>query len=102
MVNVFFMSLPPEKFSDPFGRSNILDALGELFPLKPVLILLATAVAVVLGYYFTLFAIHGFDVDFLEINRCVESGGRWNDKLRICEKQPGIYSPVSENEPPAF
>ncbi|MEN9469923.1 MAG: hypothetical protein RL630_1656 [Verrucomicrobiota bacterium] len=84
---------PPEKNKDAFPRSNILENLSELFPVKPVLMLIGTVVLLTIGYYFSLFAIHGFDPDFLQINKCVESGGQWNSKLRICEPLPGIYIP---------
>jgi len=89
-----FMDKPPRKIDNAFPRSNVLEALGELLPLKAVLMVLGTTVAIVLGYYFSLFAIHGFDRDFLEINKCVEAGGRWNHKLRVCEKIPGTYIPA--------
>ncbi len=87
------MNKPPGKIDDAFSRSNILESLGELLPLKAVVTLLATAIVLILGYFLTLFSIHGFDPDFLAINRCVESGGRWNAKLRICEPIPGTYIP---------
>jgi hypothetical protein len=87
------MNEPPRKIDSAFPRSNILESLSELFPLKPVLMLLGTVVLLVAGYFFSLFAIHGFDPDFMQINKCVESGGRWNAKLRICEPLPGTYIP---------
>lgn len=87
------MMKPPEKNKDAFPRSNTLESLSELFPVKPVLMLLGTVLLLIGGYYLSLFAIHGFDSDFLQINKCVESGGRWNSKLRICEPLPGIYIP---------
>ena len=93
MLGNWFMNRPPKKIDDAFPRSNILEAVGELLPLKPVIMLLVTALVIVGGYYFSLFAIHGFDRDFLQINKCVESGGRWNHKLRVCEKIPGTYIP---------
>jgi hypothetical protein len=92
------MIKPPGKLDDAFPRSNILEALGELLPLKAVVLLLGTALLIVCGYYFSLFATHGFALDFLKINKCVESGGRWNADLRICEPLPGTYilqSPAS-------
>jgi hypothetical protein len=64
---------------------SILENLSILPP-KAMLMLLATAVLLVGGYFFTLYAIHGFSPDFLEINKCVESGGRWNYKSRSCEQ----------------
>ena len=45
------------------------------------------------GYFFTLYVIHGFSPDFLEINNCVESGGRWNAKERHCEKFYELSAP---------
>ena len=64
---------------------SILENLSILPP-KAIVMLLATAVLLVGGYFFTLYAIHGFNPDFLEINKCVESGGRWNHKSRSCEQ----------------
>jgi hypothetical protein len=87
------MDKPPGKLEDAFPRSNILESLGELLPIKAMITILGAALVLIGGYYFTLFAIHGFDSDFLAINRCVESGGRWNVKLRICEPIPGTYIP---------
>jgi len=87
------MNKPPGKLDDAFPRSNIMESLGELVPVKALVTLLGAALLLTGGYYFTLFAIHGFDPDFLAINRCVESGGRWNAKLRICETIPGTYIP---------
>jgi hypothetical protein len=49
---------------------SILENLSILPP-KAMLMLLATAVLLVGGYFFTLYAIHGFSPDFLEINKCV-------------------------------
>lgn len=83
----------PRDFDSPMTRSDMLGPLVALFPLKAVVTLLVAAVLLVGGYYFSLYAIHGFDRDFLAINECVESGGRWNHQLRICEKLPGIYEP---------
>ena len=87
------MNKPPGKLDDAFPRSNILEALGELLPFKAIVMLLGAAVLIVIGYFFSLYVIHGFDPDFLQINKCVESGGRWNAKLRICEPLPGTYIP---------
>ena len=64
---------------------SILENLSILPP-KAIVMLLATAVLLVGGYFITLYAIHGFSPDFLEINKCVESGGRWNHKSRSCEQ----------------
>jgi hypothetical protein len=55
-------------------------------PPKAILMLLGTALFLIVGYFFSLYAIHGFSPDFLEINNCVESGGRWNYKTRRCEQ----------------
>jgi hypothetical protein len=84
---------PPRNYDDAFGRSNAFEVLQSLVPLKALVTLLATAVAIVGGYYFSLYALHGFDSDFLAINKCVESGGRWDHQLRICQQLPGIYTP---------
>lgn len=62
-------------------------------PLKTMGILLLTAALLLAAYYFSLFAIHGFSPDFLQINRCVESGGRWNAAERRCERVPDVYVP---------
>ena len=67
------------------SAKNILENLFILPP-KAMLMLVATAVLLVGGYFFTLYAIHGFSPDFLKINKCVESGGRWDYKLRNCEQ----------------
>ena len=67
-------------------------------PLKAVIMLLGTAILIVFGYFFSLYAIHGFNPDFLQINKCVESGGRWNSKERRCEQ---IYDIKSIQEEPA-
>lgn len=64
---------------------SILENL-EFLPRKALLMLTGTAVLLVGGYFFTLYAIHGFSPDFLKINKCVESGGRWNHKTRTCEQ----------------
>lgn len=64
---------------------SILDNLSFLPP-KAMLMLVSTAFLLVGGYFFTLYAIHGFSPDFLKINKCVESGGRWNYKTRSCEQ----------------
>jgi len=66
-------------------------------PIKAILMLIGTAILVVGGYFFTLYVIHGFSPDFLEINKCVESGGRWNAKERHCEK---FYELSAPQEPP--
>lgn len=92
------MDRPPRKIDEAFPRSNILEVLSELLPLKAVLMIIGTATAIVFGYFFTLYAIHGFDRDFLEINKCVEAGGRWNHKLRVCEKIPGTYIPTQPEQ----
>ena len=63
---------------------SILENLA--MPPKAILMLLGTALFLIAGYFFSLYAIHGFSPDFLEINNCVESGGRWNYKTRRCEQ----------------
>jgi len=80
---------------------SILENLSILPP-KAMLMLVATAVLLVAGYFFTLYAIHGFSSDFLEINKCVESGGQWNYKTRRCEQ---IYDPkifTEQASPPPY
>ena len=71
--------------SPTMSPKNILENLFILPP-KAMLMLVATAVLLVGGYFFTLYAIHGFSPDFLKINKCVESGGRWDYKSRNCEQ----------------
>jgi hypothetical protein len=93
------VKLPPRNHADPFGRSNAFEAIGALIPLKPLFTLLATGIILVAGYYFSLYALHGFDADFLAINKCVEAGGRWDRQLRICQPLPGIYTPPNPNAP---
>lgn len=71
-------------------------------PLKAILMLIGTAILLLAGYFFSLYAIHGFSPDFLEINKCVESGGRWNSKTRSCEKFYDLKtSDESANSEPA-
>lgn len=66
-------------------------------PLKAVFILAATAVVLTTAYFFSIWAIYGFDPDFLKINQCIESGGRWNADSRECEPIPEVYQPVLED-----
>lgn len=87
------MKKPPLNYDEAISRASVWEPLRALVPIKALVTLLATGLVLVAGYYFSLYAIHGFDRDFLAINKCVESGGRWNPKLRICEKLPGIYTP---------
>jgi hypothetical protein len=68
-------------------------------PPKALIMIFSTVVILTAAYFFTLFAIHGFSPDFLEINRCVESGGRWDAKNRRCEKIPEAYIPPPLSEP---
>jgi hypothetical protein len=68
-------------------------------PPKALIMIFSTVVVLTAAYFFTLFAIHGFSSDFLEINRCVESGGRWDAKNRRCEKIPEAYIPPPVAEP---
>ena len=68
-----------------------------LMPLKAIIMLLGTAILIVFGYFFSLYAIHGFNPDFLQINKCVESGGRWNSKERRCEQ---VYDLESQQRQP--
>ncbi|MFM8365028.1 MAG: hypothetical protein ACKOAS_07740 [Verrucomicrobiota bacterium] len=83
----------PSDYSDHLARASVWAPLAELVPIKALISILGAAILLVGGYFFSLYAIHGFDRDFLAINECVESGGRWNHQLRICEKLPGIYEP---------
>lgn len=69
-------------------------------PLKAIFMLLGTAILIVAGYYFSIYAIHGFDPDFLEINKCVESGGRWDKKERRCEQAYDLKALQKESELP--
>ena len=69
-------------------------------PLKAVGFLLLTGVLLLAAYYFSLFAIHGFSPDFLKINSCVESGGRWNAAERRCERVPDVYVPPDPSMQP--
>ena len=39
-------------------------------------------------YFALLFVAHDFDPDFLSIDRCLDSGGRWNSEGRVCEREP--------------
>jgi hypothetical protein len=89
----------PRSYEDALARASVLAPLAAILPLKAVCSILGAAVLLVGGYYFSLYAIHGFDRDFLAINKCVESGGRWNHQLRICETLPGIYEPPSPVNP---
>lgn len=71
-------------------------------PLKALILVAVTAAALVAGYYFSLWATHDFNRDFLAIHKCIESGGRWNADRRTCESVPGIYlapDPYETSEP---
>jgi len=70
-----------------------------VLPPKAMLMLFATAVLLIGGYFFTLYAIHGFSPDFLEINKCVESGGRWDYKTRHCEQIFDAKSFIDQTAP---
>ena len=48
--------------------------------------IIGTVILMTGGYFFTLYAIHGFNPDFLAIDQCLESGGKWNYEHRQCEK----------------
>jgi hypothetical protein len=89
----------PVNYDEAISRASVWEPLRALVPMKALVTLLATGILLVGGYYFSLYAIHGFDRDFLAINECVESGGRWNHQLRICEKLPGIYTPPDPSLP---
>jgi hypothetical protein len=77
-----------------FNCKNKLVAAPDM-PIKAIFILAITAALLAGGYFFSLWAIHGFDPDFLLINKCIESGGRWNDERRECERLPAVYQPVN-------
>jgi hypothetical protein len=68
-------------------------------PPKAIFMLIGTALLLIAGYFFSLYVIHGFSPDFLAINRCVESGGRWDYKKRQCEQ---LYDPrvLQDQAPP--
>ena len=55
-------------------------------PPKVIFMIIGTVILMTGGYFLTLYAIHGFDPDFLAINQCLESGGKWNYDRRQCEK----------------
>ncbi len=47
---------------------------------------IAGALVLVVALYFVLlFVLHDFNPDFLNVDRCLDSGGRWNYQLRLCE-----------------
>jgi hypothetical protein len=74
-------------------EASLWGPLASLLPIKAIVTVLGATLLLVAGYFFSLYAIHGFDRDFLAINKCVEMGGRWNHQLRICEKLQDIYEP---------
>jgi hypothetical protein len=41
--------------------------------------------AILLVYLLALFVAHDFNPDFLAIDSCLDSGGRWNYTTRTCE-----------------
>lgn len=67
-------------------------------PPKAILMLVGTAILLVAGYFFSIYAIHGFNPDFLQINKCLESGGRWNSKDRRCEQAYDLKILQEESE----
>jgi len=78
-----------------YSELTIWEKITIISPVPPkiVLLLLLTGVLLLAAYYFSLFAIHGFSPDFLKINRCLESGGRWNAVERRCEQVQDVYIP---------
>lgn len=95
------MALPgndPQRRLDPafnYSELTFWEKVNIISPVPPkiVLLLLLTGVLLLAAYYFSLFAIHGFSADFLKINRCLESGGRWNAAERRCEQVQDVYIP---------
>lgn len=55
------------------ASSKRLAILGAVLLLIPVL------------YLGALFVVHDFDADFLAIDSCLDSGGRWNYTTKTCE-----------------
>ena len=60
-------------------------------PLKALFLIAATVICLTGGYFFSIYAACGFNRDFLAINSCTESGGRWNYESRSCEILPGTF-----------
>ena len=75
MLRIGLMNKPPGKLDDAFPRSNILEALGELLPLKALVMILGAALPIVFGDSFSLYLILGFDQDFFKINKSREYRG---------------------------
>ena len=55
---------------------------------KAVATLFACILFLTLAYVSLLFVLHGGDIDFLNIDRCLDRGGRWNYESRACETEP--------------
>ncbi len=47
-------------------------------------ILLIPAVLLII-YEFILFALCDFNIDFIEIDRCLDHGGKWNYSVKKCD-----------------
>jgi hypothetical protein len=52
---------------------------------KKLVILGAVLLLIPLLYFGALFVAHDFNPDFLAIDACLDSGGRWNYNTRVCE-----------------
>jgi hypothetical protein len=63
-----------------FGALGIISCTVKFF-----VILAAGAAALSLMYFGALFVAHRFNRDFLAIDSCLDSGGRWNYTTRCCE-----------------
>jgi hypothetical protein len=53
--------------------------------MKIALVAVLLLAAIPLLYFGGLFAAHGFSRDFLAIDSCLDSGGRWDYSRRCCE-----------------
>jgi hypothetical protein len=49
------------------------------------MVILAFVISVVISFAF-LFVAHGGSRDFLSIDSCLDTGGRWNYETRTCER----------------
>lgn len=53
---------------------------------KKLTIFGAVLLLISLLYLGTLFVAHDFNPDFLAIDSCLDSGGRWNHAMKTCEQ----------------
>jgi hypothetical protein len=53
--------------------------------MKIVLAVVGGLAAIVILYFGVLFVAHGGNRDFLAIDACLDSGGKWNYPARTCE-----------------